>query len=162
MARGAANAADPPKPLTEVDVLKLVELKIPDDVIVRRVADGVDIPADEAVIAWLKKAGASDGVLAAVRKAAKPAPDTVLSLWVERNYGSRDNPLHSELSINDVRVGTFASDTEKSVAGHLQPGWNTITLKTAPQAGATKENQLIFRFGPVVKRNGKRVMTRVQ
>src|SRR3954452_3654899 len=95
---GVARPADPPKPLGEVDVLKLVELKIPDDVIVKRVADGgVDFAADEAIVKRLQKAGASAAVLAAVRKAAKPAAEAVVSLWVERQYRSWDSPLHSEL-----------------------------------------------------------------
>ena len=160
-AGGAADAADA-KPLSEVDVLKLVELKIPDEVIAKRVAEGgVDFPTGEAILARLKKAGASEAVLAAVRKAAKPAAAEVMSVWVARNFSSWDNPLHSELSVNGKSLGTFTSETDKPIAEHLKPGWNTITLKTAPQAGSTKENDLIFRFGPVAKTDGKRVMTTV-
>lgn len=157
---GTAAAADPPKPLSEVDVLKLVELKIPDEVIAKRVAEGgVDFPAGDDVVARLKKAGASDTVLAAVKKAAKPAAEAVISLWVEREYTSWDNPLHSALSINDKAIGTFTSDTDRALGAHLKPGWNTITLKTTPQPGATKKNQLIFRVGAVAKKDGKRVMS---
>src|SRR5207248_2761602 len=75
-----------------------------------------------------------------------------------REYTSWDNPLHSELSINDKPVGTFTSDTDRPIAEHLKPGWNTIALKTAPQPGSTKSNQLIFRVGAVTKKDGKRVM----
>src|SRR4051812_36095823 len=82
---GAAVPADTPKPLTENDVLKLVELKIPDEVIAKRVADGgVDFAAGEEVVARLKKAGASKSVLDAVTKAAKPAAEAVVALWVAR------------------------------------------------------------------------------
>src|SRR5262245_56718107 len=152
-------AADP-KPLTEVDVLKLVELKIPDDVIAKRVGEGgVDFSADEAIFTRLKKAGASESVVSAVKKAARPAPATTLTLRVERNYKSWDNPLHSELSINGKSIGTFSSDTDRAISEHLQVGWNTITMKTIPQTGATHDNHLIFHVGPVRKaEDGKRVM----
>lgn len=156
---GAAAAADPPKPLSELDVLKLVELKIPDEVIAKRVAEGgVGFPAGDEVFARLKKAGASDAVMAAVKKAAKPAAGAVISLWVERDYSTVDNPLHSELTINDKPVGTFTSDTDRAVGEYLKPGWNTIALKTTPQPGATRNNHLIFRVGAVTKKDGKRVM----
>ena len=46
----------------------------------------------------------------------------LLSLWVQREYTSWDNPLHSELSINDKPVGTFTSDTDRPIAEHLKPG----------------------------------------
>lgn len=88
--------------------------------------------------------------------AAEPA--AVLSLWVQREYSSWDNPLHSELSINDKMVGMFTSDGDRAIGEHLKPGWNTITLKTTPQAGATESNQLIFRIGTVTKQDGKRMM----
>jgi hypothetical protein len=96
------------------------------------------------------------GLCGGMATAAEPA--AVLSLWVERAYSSWDNPLHSELSINDKMVGTFTSDGDRAVGEHLKPGWNTITLKTALQPGATKGNQLIFRIGDVTKKDGKRIM----
>jgi hypothetical protein len=154
--------ADPPKPLTEAQLLSLVQIKIPDDVIVKRVADGgVDFPAGDEILARLRAAGASESVLEAVRKAAKPAAEGVMSVWVARNYNSWENPLHSELSINGKSLGTFTSESDKPLADHLKPGWNTITLKTAPQPNATKSNELIFRVGPVARKDGKRVMTTV-
>jgi hypothetical protein len=160
LAGGLARAADPPKPVSERQILELVELKIPDNVITQRVADGgVEFPADEEVFARLKKAGASEAVLAAVKKVAKPATEAVLSLWVQREY-SWDNPLYSELSINGKSVGKFTSDTDKAIGEHIKPGWNTITLKTTPQTGANDNNQLTFRIGPVQKdKSGKRTMS---
>ena len=159
---GGTAAADDLKPLSEADVLKLVEFKIPDEVIAKRVLDGgVEFPAGEEILARLKKAGASESVLAAVRKVAKPAPDEVLSLWVSRTFSSWENPLHSELSINGKSLGQFNSETDRAIAAHIKPEWNTITLTTRPQAGATKENGLIFRIGPVARKDGKRVMTKV-
>ena len=66
LAWSGAAPADDPKPLSESDVLKLVELKIPDEVITRRVLEGgVDFPAGESVLSRLKQAGASESVLAA-------------------------------------------------------------------------------------------------
>jgi hypothetical protein len=157
---GPSARADSPKPLTEVDLLKLVELKIPDDVITKRVETGVDFSADEAIFNRLKKAGASESVMTAVKKAARPAVESVLSLWVERNYHSSDNPLHSEVSINGKSIGTFTSDTDRALGEQIKSGWNTIAVKTTPQAGSTHNNHLNFRFGPVhKKKDGQRIMT---
>jgi len=154
---GPARSADPPKPLSEADLLKWIEVKIPDNVIVDRVnAIGVNFAADKAILDRLKKAGASKEVLAAVGKVAKPA-ERVLSLMVQRDYGW-DCPLHSELSINGKSVGTFTSDTDRPIAEYLRVGWNTITLKTTAAGTAGKSNELIFRVGPVVKKGGKRTM----
>jgi hypothetical protein len=95
----------------------------------------------------------------AARAAANEPPAAgALSLWVQREYTSWDNPLHSELTINDKTVGTFTSDTDRAIEEFLRPGWNTIVLKTAPQPGAAKSNQLIFRIGSVSKKDGKRMM----
>ncbi len=133
LACGPARPADPPKPLSEADVLKWIEVKIPDDVIIDRVkAIGVDFANDESIMKRLRKAGASDAVLAAVRTKARPAADKVLSLWVKREYGTWDNPLHSELTVNGKSIGTFTSDSEREVADYLKPGWNTLVLKTTP------------------------------
>jgi WD40 repeat protein len=61
--------ADGPKPLSEADLLKLIELQIREKAIIARVEKaGVDFKMDDAVIERLKKAGASEAVLAAVRK----------------------------------------------------------------------------------------------
>ena len=60
--------------LSEADVLKLVELAIDDQAIIDRVhAGGVDFKVDDAVIDRLKKAGASDAVLAALQGKDAPA-----------------------------------------------------------------------------------------
>ena len=157
--RPATRRPTRPKPLGEADLLKLVELKIPDEVIVNRVKDGgVSFPAEKAIVDRLKKAGASDAVLAAVGKAAKPAADKVLSLVVERMYKSWDCPLHSQLTINDKSVGTFTSDTDRPIAEYLKTGWNTVTLRTTVAGPTDQHNELIFRVGPITKKGGKRTM----
>jgi WD40 repeat protein len=75
---GLARAEDPPgrkgKPLTEADVLRLIELQKEEGAILARLeAAGVGFPVDDALAARLKKAGASAEVLAAVRRAAERA-----------------------------------------------------------------------------------------
>ncbi|MGH9532130.1 MAG: M48 family metalloprotease, partial [Terriglobales bacterium] len=72
-------------------------------------------------------------------------------LSVKRNYNSWDNPLHTELSINDVAVNIFTSETIEPIAEQLKEGWNTITLKTTPQEPANQSNGLIFRIGRMKK-----------
>lgn len=70
----ATAAAQPGKPLSEADLTKLVELKIDDAVITAKVEKaGLDFKPDAEALERLRKAGASETVLAAVRKAA-PAP----------------------------------------------------------------------------------------
>lgn len=157
---GPAHLADKPKPLGEVDLLKLVELNIPDEVIVKRVAEGgVTFPKEDAILTRLKKAGASEAVLAAVTKAAKPAAAVAMGLWVEKNYASWDCPLHSELAINGRKVGSFEAKSDRDIGEYLNPGWNTITLTTKAPPPTDKDNQLIFRIGPVTRKDGKRTMT---
>jgi WD40 repeat protein len=59
-------AADPAR-LSEADLLKLVELQISDQAIIARVEKaGLDFKVNEAVIERLKKAGASNAIVAAV------------------------------------------------------------------------------------------------
>lgn len=76
-------------------------------------------------------------------------------LWVKPNFGSWDNPLHSEFSVNGKTVNIFTSDTFEPIGQYLKEGWNTITIKTTPQQPANKSNGLIFRLGPAHKTPGK-------
>jgi hypothetical protein len=59
--------------LNEADVIKLIELQVPDDVVISKVKAGLDFAVDAAALDRLKAAGASDQVLAAVRSAGQPA-----------------------------------------------------------------------------------------
>ena len=67
----AAALAEPakPKPLGEADVLKLVELAIDDQAVIDRIKSGggVDFKVDKDVLDRLRKAGASEAVLAALQ-----------------------------------------------------------------------------------------------
>jgi hypothetical protein len=75
----ALARADNPKPLTEADLVKLIELQIDDKAVVERLEKGgVSFPVDTAAVERLKKAGASSVLLAAVQKLAeaKKAADT--------------------------------------------------------------------------------------
>jgi hypothetical protein len=163
----------PLKPLGEADVLKLVELQIDDGCIIGRVQKtGPDFKVDEAVVARLRKAGASDAVIEALKggkateAVAKPdTPDPkkrTLMLWTKRHYSTYDNPLESEVRINDEVVGSFKSESRRPVDRFLRKGWNTITVKTAPQV-ANDTNGLHFAIGPVFKspENDELVMERV-
>lgn len=78
-----------------------------------------------------------------------------LLLTVKRIYGTWDNPLHSEFSVNEKMVNIFTSDTFEPIGQYLKEGWNTITVKTTPQEPASKDNGLIFRIGPARKAAGK-------
>jgi WD40 repeat protein len=68
---GSSRAEDPKKrPLSEADVLALLNLGIDDDCIVARMKrGGIAFKADDALLARLKKAGASTEVLDALRQA---------------------------------------------------------------------------------------------
>jgi hypothetical protein len=70
---GAARADDQPaakaKPLTEAEVLRLIELQKEEGAILARLDKaGVGFPVDDALIGRLKQAGASEAVLAALRR----------------------------------------------------------------------------------------------
>jgi hypothetical protein len=102
----------------------------------------------------------------AARQAAEAAvqAETALTgapfvLSVSREYNSWDNPLHSELSINDVAVNIFTSETNEPIADQLKEGWNTITLKTTPQEPANKANSLLFRIGRMKKDDASKALT---
>lgn len=158
---GPAATADPKKgPISEADLLKLIDLGIPDRAITDRLADGgVDFAAEDAIFKRLEKAGASAAVLAAVKKAARPAVASAMALWVKKNYESWDCPLHSDLSINGKPIGNFSADSDRDVGAHLKPGWNTIALTTRAPGPTDKDNHLIFRLGPVARKDGKQTMT---
>ncbi len=79
LAFGLARAEDRPaakaKPLSEAEVLRLIELQKEEGATLARLEKaGVDFKVDAALLERLKKAGASDAVLAALDKGKAPAP----------------------------------------------------------------------------------------
>jgi len=72
-----------------------------------------------------------------------------IMIWAQRNYNSWDNPLETELSVNGNLVNIFSSDTFEPIEKYLKNGWNDLTLITRPQVPAGKDNELIFRVGPM-------------
>jgi hypothetical protein len=107
------------------------------------------------VATWLLVSGFPAG-----SSRAQDAPDDVpssMTLWVAREYTAWDNALHSELSINGTLVNIFTSDTFEPVAEYLEPGWNTITVKTTAQEPANRNNELILRIGPA-RQDGKQMV----
>jgi WD40 repeat protein len=71
LAVGLSPAAQaPPKPLSEMDVLKFIELQTPDETIMARIQhEGIGFPADAASSDRLRKAGASPAILTALHNA---------------------------------------------------------------------------------------------
>jgi len=64
-------------PLCEADLTKLIELQVGDDAVIARVErSGVSFPIDAATLERLRKSGASESILAVVRKAGQP-PNTI-------------------------------------------------------------------------------------
>lgn len=74
-----------------------------------------------------------------------------ISVLVKKNFGSWDNPLHSEFSVNGKTIDIFTSDTVKDIGKYLQEGWNTIAITTRPQEPANKDNKLTFTIGAAQK-----------
>ena len=65
------------RPLNEANLTKLVELQVEDEAIASKLKkEGVNFVVDDAAIGRLKKAGASDAVIAAVRSAGATAKPT--------------------------------------------------------------------------------------
>lgn len=94
------------------------------------------------------------GTTASSPLASKAAPDAAsFDVWVDRTYSAWDNPLHTELGINGAVVDLFSSDRTLPVGEYIQPGWNTVSLKTTADQNVTQTNGLRFRMGPA--RSGK-------
>lgn len=74
-----------------------------------------------------------------------------LYVWVDRNYNSWENPLHSEFIVNGETVNIFTAETFEPIQKYIKSGWNEITIKTTPQEPAGSENDLIFRIGPMFR-----------
>jgi hypothetical protein len=63
------------KPLNEEGIVKLIELQLPDEAIVAKLRkDSVTFVTDDTIVERLKKAGASDTVIAAVREVGRARP----------------------------------------------------------------------------------------
>jgi hypothetical protein len=87
----------------------------------------------------------------------QPSSDA-LSVLVSKTYGSYDNPLHTEFTLNGKTVNIFTGETVESLAGHLKPGWNSFVLKTTAQEPATDGNGLQFKIGPASKKGNQIVV----
>lgn len=96
-------------------------------------------------------AAANAGAPAGAATEPSAVGDGTIALWVEKQLSSRENPLHSEVTINGKTVNIFTADTWEPVEQYLQPGWNTIEVTTTPQEPASSDNGLFFRVGPVTK-----------
>jgi hypothetical protein len=161
-----------PKKLTEAEILKLVELQIDDDAIIHRIrrSDGAGFELTDEIEKRLRTAGASDGVLAALRpQAGEKIPDLAddperesIAVWADQQYNN-DSPLVSELRINGTLVEDFSSTSQRPAGKHIKMGWNTITLKTRVRPEVKKLNYLDFNIGPTHKDpdTGKMVMSPV-
>ena len=157
------------KRLGEADLFKLVELKLEDKAVIAKVQQGLDFGVDDALLARLKKAGASEAVLTAVRKAGDakaPAANLKddLVLWVRKPHGSGGSFLKSEIRINDQKVGSFENDGQVKIDKYLKNGNNIITVKTAPRSPLGEfDRGLYFQVGPVHKddKSEEQVMTPV-
>jgi WD40 repeat protein len=114
---GHARADDKPaakvKPLTEADVLRLIELQKEEDAILARLEKaGVGFTVDDALLERLKKAGASPAVLAALRRgraaAGKPgAPAKAVRPLVIKGH---TNEVHAVAFSPDGRLIATGSE----------------------------------------------------
>jgi len=101
-------------------------------------------------------------VAIALQRCISAQPLNSFEVWSTRNYTSWENPLHSELFINGRRVNLFTSEQVERIGALLQPGWNTIAVRTTPQEAANKENDLRFQIGPVRRNSqGRKIMSPV-
>ncbi len=83
----------------------------------------------------------------AVPVATADAPAGSMMVFVHQSY-SNDNPMFSEFRVNGTLVDVFTSNRQRPIGKWLQPGWNTISIKTTPQEPANDSNGLGFDIGP--------------
>lgn len=95
-------------------------------------------------------------VIAPVFLASQATP--TLSIWAERTYNSWENPLHSEVTVNEKLINIFSSDTIEPLGEAIKPGWNTVAVTTTPQEPAQSGNGLTFRIGPTREEANKRTI----
>jgi hypothetical protein len=161
-ASGAEPEKSPKPPLTEAQVLNLIEWQIDDSAIIDRIRQGGGPGAwvNDESIKRLKGAGASGAVLQFLQpvrtddKTPIPTDDTVrerLAVFVIP-YSDRDSGLKSELRINGNLVGEFSSKASAPVGKFVKMGWNTVTLKTSVVPDVKYVNEITFNIGPVSKK----------
>lgn len=150
------------KPLTEAQVLKLIELQIEDLAIINRIRQGGGALTwvDPDALKRLKEAGASDAVLSALRPSAANGEPTLADDAARQRFAvhvtqwsSQDSGLESELRINGHLAGAFSSTSSAPIGQFIQMGWNTLTLRTKVRPGIKEKNSLRFQIGPVEKKN---------
>ena len=159
-----------PKKLTKADVLKLIELQIDDAAIVARIEQGggPDFAPDAATEKEFRTAGASEAVIAALRRKPDDAPADMpddkedrerLGVWARQVY-SNDCPLASEVKVNGHLIDEFSSTAQRGGGKHFKMGWNTVTVRTRVRPEVTEENRLQIEIGPTRKdpESGKVVM----
>jgi len=156
-------AVKPLPPLSEAKIVDLIDNGIEEEAIVTRIRKGgIAFVLDPAAIARLEKAGASSGVIGAVREVAKngmPMGNKPrVMLWTEGAAGDT-NHLESEISINGKPIGSFKTETKQFV--ELNVGWNDIAIKTTPTNPSMKCRGLWLYIGGVVEEQpGKIVMNK--
>jgi hypothetical protein len=148
------------KPLSEADVLRLVELAIDDDaVVVRLHKGGVDFKVDDAVIGRLKKAGTSEKVLLALQNKDsapdKPAEGVVASAahesgtnleiteikrtsdgFLQVSFRYR-NPTDASIK---VYKGAFFVTAESDNSSHMIASMYYVDPKTTKKYGIVTDN----------------------
>lgn len=150
------------KALSEGEIVLLIQTQIDDEPIIGPIDRlWIDFEPTAEVLERLKKAGASDEVLARLRKgkvqkiAQSDLPDDPrresIAIWVSRSY-SWENPLHSEVRVNSKLINEFSSEGQEPIGKHLKMGWNTITVKTAVKGPEKNSNSLRFSIGTTRKK----------
>jgi hypothetical protein len=158
LASGAQAVSAQDKPLSEADVLKLIQLKNTVDAFRSRLdRQGIDFAVNEAVLQRFREAGASEELLVAIQLQADyvdPELKTIMA-WTSAFWAGEPNHLHAKLSINGAEVATFDNPKQVPIGKYLNKGWNTICVETKPASdqeyGDDAYNHLAFHIGPTHK-----------
>lgn len=132
----AASAAVAPgqapraqEPLTEAKIVRMIELKVKDPVIVSMIKkQGVGFAVDDEAIARLKKAGSSESVLEALRQRAAPNPRAGPGATGD------DNPI----TFDDIRELLQLGVPEAEILDRLGRSPTTFTLSKEQVADLKK------------------------
>jgi hypothetical protein len=130
LATGRVHAQQSPQPKTEAQIVRMIELKVKGEVIASLIQkQGIDFTADDAAIERLKKAGAGDVVLDAVRQAGATKPAAT----------SDNTPVTFQEVVELLKLASPSPRSSTDSSSHRPPSpWTRDRLRNSSGWGRRK------------------------